>query len=103
MSNLSKKYNIRIKDHNCDYLDYIDVQMRRKAGLGALNVAPSFGAFETKTVISNALSLSLFKNVNNFKSIVLDSKNGKNGTLIPQQMTLNFLVQVIIFLHMNPI
>ena len=48
--------------------------MRRKAGLGALNVAPSFGAFETKTVISNALSLSLFKNVNNFKSIVLDSK-----------------------------
>ena len=74
MSNLSKKYNIRIKDHNCDYLDYIDVQMRRKAGLGALNVAPSFGAFETKTVISNALSLSLFKNVNNFKSIVLDSK-----------------------------
>ena len=74
MSNLAEEYNIRIKDHNCDYLDFADVKLRKISGIGALNVAPSFGAFESKILINIASSLQLFKLIENFKNVVLQKK-----------------------------
>ena len=46
-----KKYNKLTKEHNADYLSYIEIQDRFSIGLDAINIAPELGQIETCAII----------------------------------------------------
>ncbi len=51
MCSVVKKYGIKSKEHNGDYLPPSLMREKFKLGLDAINIAPEFGQIETKTYI----------------------------------------------------
>ena len=51
MIQVVKKYNKLTKEHNADYLSYIEIQDRFSIGLDAINIAPELGQIETCAII----------------------------------------------------
>tara|TARA_Y100000361_G_C11144552_1_gene337209 strand:- start:361 stop:1281 length:921 start_codon:yes stop_codon:yes gene_type:complete len=47
MIEVCKKYNVKSKEHNGDYLDEQDYKDRFDLGLDSINIAPEFGQIET--------------------------------------------------------
>ena len=71
---ISKKYNLFIKEHNCDYLTNLQIKERKEAGVNAINVAPELGYLQTKTTIYLANKLKIKGNLVKYKNLVLKSK-----------------------------
>lgn len=42
------QHGLLFKEHNADYLDEADIDLRKTAGVDALNIAPQLGALQTK-------------------------------------------------------
>lgn len=53
MIELCKKYNIKSKEHNGDYLDFNALRYRFKNGLDSLNIGPEIAQIETLTILDN--------------------------------------------------
>jgi len=69
-SNLSKRihsYGFLFKEHNGDYLDSVDLKLRKSAGVDAINVAPQLGTIQTKLLFENSSHTSEW---NNFANLV---------------------------------
>jgi hypothetical protein len=62
---------VRLKEHNADYLTPEQIQLRRTAGVHALNIAPQLGVVQTKTILGLANEFGL--STTEFKQTVLDS------------------------------
>ena len=45
---------VKLKEHNADYLTAEQIQLRKKAGVHACNIAPQLGVIQTKTILSLA-------------------------------------------------
>lgn len=72
MSKFAKKKNIFLKEHNCDYISVPEINLRKKAGIGAMNVAPEIGVLQTNLTIMLAKELGLERKITAFKKIVLN-------------------------------
>lgn len=46
--NIANSAGVKLKEHNADYLTPAEVQLRRSAGVHALNIAPQLGVVQTK-------------------------------------------------------
>ena len=57
---VSKKYNLFLKEHNCDYLSNLQIQ-EKKIGVNAINVAPELGYLQTRTTIYLANKFNIKK------------------------------------------
>jgi len=72
MVDIVKKFKKLSKEHNGDYLKFLDIEKRFSNGLDAINIAPELGQLETKIYIQ------MFKKYdqifNNFFEICKDSK-----------------------------
>ena len=55
---ICKKFNIKSKEHNGDYLSIPEIKKRFELGLSAINIAPEFGYIETKCILEEIESLS---------------------------------------------
>lgn len=53
MIEICKKYNVRSKEHNGDYLTKEQIKDRFDLGLDAINIAPEFGVFETDIILEH--------------------------------------------------
>ena len=47
MSKIAKENGIFLKEHNCDYLNLEQIQLRRQYGINAINIAPEFGVIQS--------------------------------------------------------
>jgi hypothetical protein len=70
---IAKNYSIYLKEHNCDYLNEVEINLRRISGVDAINVAPEFGVIQTKLTYYKGLELGLNKEINNYKKKVISS------------------------------
>ena len=52
MTSLCKKYGLKSKEHNGDYLSSDAVSARFDGGLDTINIAPEFGYIQTKLILS---------------------------------------------------
>ena len=64
--------NVKLKEHNADYLTADQIKLRRQAGVHACNIAPQLGVIQTKTVIDLARQYDVDSGA--FEQTVLDSK-----------------------------
>lgn len=52
------KLNVKLKEHNADYLDSSEIQMRKKH-ISALNIAPQFGVNQTMFILTSCKKYGL--------------------------------------------
>jgi hypothetical protein len=79
-SNLSKRihsYGFLFKEHNGDYLDSVDLKLRKSAGVDAINVAPQLGTIQTKLLFENSSHTSEW---NNFANLVYSGNRYQRWT-----------------------
>lgn len=63
---------IKLKEHNADYLDAKQIQLRRQAGVHACNIAPQLGVIQTKTILELARQYGV--DSDNFETKVIFSE-----------------------------
>ena len=68
-----KKYNIKSKIHNADYLKPEILKKFNKVGVDAINIAPEIGVLETRKLIEVCKEHSLRKEIDDFLEISLSS------------------------------
>lgn len=61
------KYNIKLKEHNADYLSGFEIGLRQW-GVDAMNIAPQLGVVQTTTVLSEAQKYGI--NIDDFVNLV---------------------------------
>jgi len=71
---IANKYDVKLKEHNADYLEAEDIQKKIELGVGAINIAPEFGTLQTFIITSLADQYGLDNELNNFKNTVIDGK-----------------------------
>ncbi len=75
MKKIAVENGILLKEHNCDYLNLEQIQLRRQYGINAINIAPEFGVIQSNLIYNISKYLGLEKEINDFKKLVL--KKGK--------------------------
>lgn len=75
MKKIANDYGLLLKEHNCDYINNEQVELRKEYGINAINIAPELGAIQTNLTFNVSKKLRLDKEINKFKRLVL--KKGK--------------------------
>ena len=47
MKKIAKDNGLLLKEHNCDYLNFEQIQLRKEYGINAINIAPEFGSIQS--------------------------------------------------------
>ncbi len=63
MINVCKKYNLKTKEHNGDYLSNVQIKERFDLGLDSINIAPEFGQLETLCYLQEIQNTDMFDKV----------------------------------------
>lgn len=63
MINVCKKYDLKTKEHNGDYLSNIQIKERFDLGLDSINIAPEFGQLETLCYLQEIQNTDMFDKV----------------------------------------
>lgn len=58
LKNLTEKFGVLLKEHNCDYLPAEEIALRKNL-VGAVNVAPQFGTIQTMLTIKKAVTYGI--------------------------------------------
>lgn len=72
--NILQKLNIKIKEHNADYLTKIEIQKRYNI-INGMNIAPQLGVIQTSTVLNEALIYGI--DTSEFKHFVFNKNKWK--------------------------
>jgi hypothetical protein len=83
MIEICKKFNKQSKEHNGDYLNKDEIQVRFNNGLDALNIGPEIAQIETKIY----LDFMNDNEVNNFYEICLNSEKWKKWVPLNYDIT----------------
>ena len=78
---LANDNNVGLKEHNADYLTAEEIQLRKSAGVHALNIAPQLGVVQTKLLRTLSSRYNLNKEWQNFADVVLASQRWKKWTV----------------------
>jgi len=71
----AEEKNLKLKEHNADYLTAEQIALRKLAGVHACNIAPQLGVIQTKTILQMATSLDI--DTEPFKATVVSSGKWK--------------------------
>lgn len=71
----AEQSNVKLKEHNADYLTADQIQMRRNAGVHACNIAPQLGVIQTQVTLNLAKQYNV--NTHEFERTVLESNKWK--------------------------
>ncbi len=71
---------VKLKEHNADYLTADQINLRKRAGVHAMNIAPQLGVVQTKLLKQLALARGGEQQWNEFAKIVLASGRWKKWT-----------------------
>jgi hypothetical protein len=75
---------VRLKEHNADYLTSDQIQLRKLAGVHALNIAPQLGVIQTRVIKEMAKYFDLTEEWGQYAQAVLDSKKWAKWALAEQ-------------------
>lgn len=78
---IADKYNLKIKEHNADYLSLDNLCLRPQIGIHAANIAPEFGHIETKSLIYLLSNFGNAYDYENYIEIVHASKKWEKWIL----------------------
>lgn len=74
---ICKKYLLKSKEHNGDYISNLSIKKRLENGLDAINIAPELGAIESKTIIDFLIENNLNNILSEFLEISYKSNKWK--------------------------
>jgi hypothetical protein len=77
---VANENGVKLKEHNADYLTPLEVQLRRAAGVHAMNIAPQLGVVQTKLLKELCLARAGETLWNDFSKVVLASNRWKKWT-----------------------
>lgn len=69
---------VKLKEHNADYLTAAEIQIRKTAGVHAMNIAPQLGIIQTRVLLH--LATMYAENSSAFKKLVIDSNKWSKWT-----------------------
>jgi len=75
MKKIAKDNGLLLKEHNCDYLNFEQIQLRKEYGINAINIAPELGSIQSNLTYNLAKKFQLDEEINSFYQFVL--KKGK--------------------------
>lgn len=74
---IARRHNVKLKEHNADYITNAEVHQRVKQGVGAINVAPEFGVAQTAILVDLCKRWKLHDELNAFMKVVIDGGKWK--------------------------
>ena len=77
MKKISEDNGILLKEHNCDYLNNYQINLRKKFGINAINIAPELGVTQTMLIYYLAKKYNFDYEIGTFKKLVLEKKKWK--------------------------
>lgn len=77
MKNIAKDNGILLKEHNCDYLNFEQIQLRKQYGISAINIAPELGVIQTNLTYNLAKQFNLDREIEKFQKLVLTKRKWK--------------------------
>lgn len=84
--------NVKLKEHNADYLTAEQIRLRNQAGVHACNIAPQLGVIQTKTIIGLARQYDV--DSGSFEAAVLNSNKWHKWMVDPEDNDLALKVAV---------
>jgi hypothetical protein len=85
---MANRFGTQLKEHNSDYLTPEEIDLRRQAGVHALNIAPQLGVVQTVTTAMAARALNLYDEWDDFRDVILAGGNWQKwgASLIQDQI-----------------
>ena len=77
MKKIAQENGLLLKEHNCDYLNLEQIQLRRQYGINAINIAPELGAIQSNLTYNISKELRLDKDIDKFRKLVLKKEKWK--------------------------
>jgi tagatose-1,6-bisphosphate aldolase non-catalytic subunit AgaZ/GatZ len=78
LAKFAESAGVKLKEHNADYLTAEQIQLRKTAGVHALNIAPQLGIIQTRTLLHLATMYAEDSSV--FKQKIIDSNKWSKWT-----------------------
>ena len=75
MKKIAKDNGLLLKEHNCDYLNFEQIQLRKEYGINAINIAQSLD--QSNLTYNLAKKLQLDKEIDTFYKLVLKKAKWK--------------------------
>jgi hypothetical protein len=91
MKKIALKHGVELKEHNCDYLNKEQFELRKLFGINAINIAPEMGFLQTNLIYLKSKQLRLDKYFNNFFSLVLKKNKWKKWNYNKENNYVKFL------------
>ena len=91
MKKIARDNGILLKEHNCDYLNLEQIQLRKKYGINAINIAPEFGSIQSNLTYIIAHELGFLSEINEFKKLVLKKEKWKKWIYFKENDMIKFL------------
>jgi hypothetical protein len=91
MKKISKKHGILLKEHNCDYLDKQQINVRKKFGVDAINIAPELGFLQSYFIFSKAKQYGFKSKLEKFIKIVIKQKKWRKWNYNNENDFIKFL------------
>lgn len=77
MKKIAYDNGLMLKEHNCDYLNIEQIELRKHYGIDAINIAPELGVIQSNLVYNLSKKLGLDKEINEFIKFVLKKQKWK--------------------------
>ena len=77
MKKIAKENGLLLKEHNCDYLNYEQIQLRKDYEINAINIAPELGVIQSNLTYNISRRLGLEKEIIKFQKLVLNKQKWK--------------------------
>ena len=81
MLKMLRKYNLRMKEHNADYLSNDSLSWHMRYGIHAANIAPEFGVVETRALLEVAKNSNCDYFIETFSRVVLENRKWEKWML----------------------
>jgi len=91
MKKIAQENGLLLKEHNCDYLNQEQIQLRRQYGINAINIAPEFGVLQSNLTYNISKNLGLDKEIKEFKKFVLSKGKWKKWIYNNENDLIKFL------------
>jgi hypothetical protein len=90
MKKLALRQGIKLKEHNCDYLNLDQIKLRKSHQIDALNIAPEFGYIQSLLTLRLCKKFKI-KEFDNFYKLVIKKKSWKKWNYNNENDEIKFL------------
>ena len=77
MKKIAEENGLLLKEHNRDYLNFEQIELRKEYGINAINIAPELGVIQSNLTYNISKKLKLDKEIKEFQKLVLKKEKWK--------------------------